>query len=253
MYNTVKNSDLAGHFYAFSSELTPDEQLREFVTEAFTNPAFQYMLAKIPYANSKKSAWEAFLSFIKKVLENLGVYTDDNALNEVLSLTSEILNTSAKEMLEKVGLAKSPVELDTIRKQFRKLLEKKAISQSEYDVLSSSIRASKRQFTIQQYKNKIKNSLSVEVEGRTYYYLVDGTGRSKFEIYTMGRTNPHRVRKQATVLQVLDKLAAKNGYRPLIESSVAEYLQDQIGYPEDNGSYASGQMSDISEGLYQRR
>jgi len=248
VYNAVKNSELAGHFYAFNSDLSPDEQLREFVTEAFTNPAFQYLLAKIPYANSKKTTWQVFMDFIKKLLEKLGVMTDETALSEVLNLTSEILNTSSGEMLEKIGLAKSLTDLDQLRKQFKKLYSKDAISESEYDTLSSAITANKRRFRIEEYKNKLKHAFSVEVEGRTYYYVTDATGMSKFEIYTLGRNNPRRVRSQARVEAVLTKLAEKNGYIPLIEDTVAEYIRELMGPLDENGTYASGNMSDVMEG-----
>ena len=40
VFNAVKNQEGAKTFYAFQENLTPDEQIREFVVEAFTNPAF---------------------------------------------------------------------------------------------------------------------------------------------------------------------------------------------------------------------
>lgn len=244
VFNAVKDSDNAKYFYAFSNELQPDEQLREFVTEAFTNPAFQYMLAQTPYANSKKTTWQVFLDIIKKVLAKLGVDVEDNALNEVLNLTSEILNASAGDMLERIGQAGSVADLSSLRSEIRKLKKKFKIDDEEYNVLSSAITANSRQFRVKELNQKLKNSTKVMVEGKTYHYIVDQSDISTFEVYTIGPKGPRRVRSTQKLEPIILELAKKAGFAGIMEATTVEYIKDKMGDPKVPGTYASGEMRD---------
>lgn len=91
VFNAVKNQEGAKTFYAFQDSLTPDEQLHEFVAEAFTNPAFQYMLAKTPYANTTLTVWDKLMEIVGNILRAIGIDINNTALSEVLSLTDGLL------------------------------------------------------------------------------------------------------------------------------------------------------------------
>lgn len=61
--------------------------IQEFIAEGLANPAFQYDLSRIPYANT--TVWDKFVEAIANLL---GI-KNDNAFTELLTIYSELTNT----------------------------------------------------------------------------------------------------------------------------------------------------------------
>lgn len=63
----------------------------EFVSEANSNPEFQFLLMKVPY-KGKRSAWTQFT----RLVANLLGITDVNALTEIINLTDKLTATTGR-------------------------------------------------------------------------------------------------------------------------------------------------------------
>jgi hypothetical protein len=116
LYNLVKANPSASTFYAFQENLSEEERLAEFVTEAFTNPAFQHLLSSIEYKNTKKSLWDRFVEVLNKVLETLNIFVAENVLNEVIAVTSDLFKEQpgarpfSQEIIEEEPAQQQPQE-----------------------------------------------------------------------------------------------------------------------------------------------
>jgi hypothetical protein len=112
LFNAVKSQKGAKTFYAFQDSLTADEQLHEFVAEAFTNPAFQYMLAKTPYANSKLTVWDKLMQLVSDILKAVGIDISDTALSEILSLTDNLFKKGTIAPIRPAPITPGPDSTD---------------------------------------------------------------------------------------------------------------------------------------------
>ncbi len=92
LYNIVGKHPAAKTFYAYTKGLSEVEKIAEFVSEAFTNPAFQYLLASMEYKKTKQSLWRRFVTVVNALLRRLGITISDNVLNEVIGQTSDLFN-----------------------------------------------------------------------------------------------------------------------------------------------------------------
>lgn len=77
-------------FYGLSS-------VDEMITEAFTNPEFQEYLKGIAYQQVQKTAWDVFMDLINSALKALGINTDRTALDEVIGLTTTVIDRRGRE------------------------------------------------------------------------------------------------------------------------------------------------------------
>lgn len=102
---------------------------KEFVAEAMSNPDFQFMLMKIPYAG-RRSAWA---QFTRLVADLLGI-KDTNALTEVMNLTDKLAQTKrprpvkvSKDVVdfsEPVDLREIPKSVQQVKEKASKFLQK---------------------------------------------------------------------------------------------------------------------------------
>ena len=102
---------------------------KEFVAEAMSNPDFQFMLMKIPYAG-RRSAWT---QFTRLVADLLGI-KDTNALTEVMNLTDKLAQTKrprpvkvSKDVVdfsEPVDLREIPKSVQQVKEKASKFLQK---------------------------------------------------------------------------------------------------------------------------------
>lgn len=79
LYQHVKSS-----LNKTSKEVYGLTNLDEFISEANSNPNFQYQLSKIPYEN--ETAWSAFTKYVAELLG----FKNSNALTEIIALTDEL-------------------------------------------------------------------------------------------------------------------------------------------------------------------
>ena len=92
--------------------------IHEFVSEAWSNPEFQYSLSKIPY--EKTTAWSKFVDTIAQLL---GI-KDSNALTEAIALSEDLVTAAKtgteaqeKEYFSKRKEAAPQAELSEVEKQ----------------------------------------------------------------------------------------------------------------------------------------
>ena len=84
--------------------LRKQDDLDEFVAEAYSNPDFQKFLAKVPYQN--QTAWGAFTQAVAKLL---GI-KNSNALTEVIALTEELANPQTRTVTKAEPKVEKPAE-----------------------------------------------------------------------------------------------------------------------------------------------
>lgn len=83
-------------FYAFDKASNPEsEHIDEFISEIFTNPAFQEMLNSIPYKETKQTLWDK----IKECIQNIfGIpINKGSVLEEALKSSTEFITKAKKE------------------------------------------------------------------------------------------------------------------------------------------------------------
>lgn len=214
LYNTIKNTEGASTFYAFQDTLGPDEQLREFVAEAFTNPAFQYLLAKTPYTNTKQSMWDKFVETIGKILSALGIDISNTALSEVLSLTDQVLNKEAiskgdkfptEKIMEEIKNANTKEDIDKIRENIDSNKDK--FSPDIYNALDAALKGKMKSINARGISDSLKDMESIKVGKVTYYF----TGDSKsFKVFKKGRSKINEVKDADILAKVKDLLDKRN-------------------------------------------
>ena len=214
VYNAVKNVEGASTFYAFQENLTPDEQLREFVAEAFTNPSFQYLLAKTQYKNSKQTLWDKFIEAVNNILSSLGININDTALSETLSLTNQLLNKEAitaddnfpsEEFMEEIKKANTKEDIKNIREKLRAAKEK--FTNDMYNALDAALKGKLKSITARDLSDELKNMESIKIGKTTYYF----TGDSKsFKVFKKARTKINEVTDPEVISKVKDILDKRN-------------------------------------------
>jgi predicted kinase len=214
VYNAVKNVEGASTFYAFQENLTPDEQLREFVAEAFTNPAFQYLLAKTQYKNSKQTLWDKFIEAVNNILSSLGININETALSETLSLTNQLLNKEtitaddsfpSEEFMEEIKKANTKEDIKNIREKLRAAKEK--FTTDMYNALDAALKGKLKSITARDLSDELKNMESIKIGKTTYYF----TGDSKsFKVFKKARTKINEVTDTEVLSKVKDVLDKRN-------------------------------------------
>ncbi len=238
----VKSSPASKTFYAFQGNLTEDEQVREFVIEALTNPAFQYHLSKIQYAKSNKTVWQKFMELLTKLFENLGVTVDGTALGETLSVVNDLLRyKNSEETLSRISNANRE-QLIELRKEVEESTE---FIPSIQDAMLSMINQKLDGYKMAEAYAKVKMMTQFKAsDGRTYYYgLINGV----LEVMTKSRKGYKPVRKESIRLEIINNAIKNNTISKLIPQGVIETLQNIAGDPATKGSYASGMM--INDGM----
>jgi len=257
LINAVKNVEGVDTFYAFQKSLSSDEQLREFVAEALTNPSFQYLLAKTPYANSKMSVWDKLMDIINKVLSAVGVISgNDSALSEVLSLTGDLLNPAnpshfgfVTETMQKVNKAKSLEELNQIKEDLFNNREK--VNDDLYNSLKNSIDGKEKSIRQQQIKEELKGYDVIKINKVTYHYQLKDTGLTVFKV-TRNATKT-KIKDPAIAGSIIEKLLSEKGVRKLLSKRAINDIMREAGDPMDRGSYASGEMDKNGAPIYETR
>ena len=233
----VKSSPASKTFYAFQGNLTEDEQVREFVIEALTNPAFQYHLSKIQYAKSNKTVWQKFIELLTKLFENLGMAVDGTALGETLSVVNDLLRyKNSEETLNRITKANKEqlIELRTEVEQSTEFLP------SIQDAMLSMINQKLDGYKMSEAYAKVKVMTRFKgSDGITYYYgMVNGI----LEVMTKSRKGYKAVRKESVRLEIINDAVKNKTLTRLIPQNVIETLQNVAGSPTTEGTYASGMM-----------
>ena len=256
LISAVKNVEGVDTFYAFQKSLSSDEQLREFVAEALTNPAFQYILAKTPYANSKMSVWDKLMDIINKVLSAVGISGDNSALSEVLSLTGDLLNPAEPshfgfitETMQKVNKAKSLEELNKIKEDLFNNREK--VNDDLYSSLKNSIDGKEKSIRQQNIKEELKKYDAIKINNVTYHYQLKDTGLVVFKI-TRNATKT-KIKDQVVTGKIIEKLLSEKGVKKLLSKRAINDIMREAGDPMDRGSYASGEMDRNGPALYETK
>lgn len=241
LYAAVKQNPNASSFYAYQPGMDEDEQLREFVIEAFTNPGFQYLLASIPYAKSGKSTWQKFLDILSNLLKSIGIDVEGTALNEVINQTTELIKFDFTEkMLKRLTEVKTSEEIEALREEINK--EGSVLSPNISESILSALDAKSDSILAQQVTEAVKSMTKVKLNGRTYYFkMLDG------DIKLYIRTNKKLIQvRQPAVIDAFIKSKSQDGsLERMIGKNNFAALNDLMGDPQKRGSYASGEMDDI--------
>ena len=243
----AKKAEGSGTFYAFQESLSDDEQLREFVTEAMTNPAFQYLLSKVEYANSKRSVWDKFISFINKVLSSLGIQGDDSILSEVLSLTADIIENKpvveervmpSEAILNNIKNAQTEEALNEILDDL--ISRKDEFVEANFNALKASVKAKMSSIKAKALKEELKSYTMKKIGGETYYYKFEN---NRLTVKRKNRYKLQSVRKAEVIEKIVKTLLAEHPLATILPGSIIKSIQDVMGDPRDRGSYTSGEMS----------
>ena len=210
VFDFVKSQPGASTFYAFLKTLEEDEQLNEFVTEAFTNPAFQYMLSKLSYKNTNTSVWDKFLEFIGNLFKALGIDISNTALSEVLSLTEGVINENAttkkdefpsEAIMESIKNASTKDELLKIRNELE--ANKDKYTPAVYKALNAAINKKSKSITAIEKFNEITKDLQTIKIGKSTYRYTNQTG--SLQVFKVRNYKLEAVTDKA----ILDEIQAK--------------------------------------------
>lgn len=214
LYDLVKTKEGAKTFYAYSDTIDSEAQLREFVTEAFTNPAFQYLLATTKYGDENRTVWDKFLDFVNSILEAIGVDINNTALSRVISLTDELLNKNAiidadklpsEEMMEKIKNAKSEKDINEISKNLEENKDK--YTSGMYNALNAALKNKLKSINARQVQDILKGMKSIKIDKTTYYYTNDN---GVITVYKKGRSKVTKVKDSA----IIDDISKQLGVTP---------------------------------------
>jgi hypothetical protein len=220
VFNAIKNVEGANTFYAFQSTLNPNEQLREFVTEAFTNPAFQYLLAKTPYANTTDSLytfetlWDRFINAISDLLNLMGIDIINTALSEVLSLTNQLINKEAisigdkfpsEKVMEEIKNANSKEDINKIREDLD--ANKNEYTDDMYNALDAALKGKMKSIDARDMSDATKGMEAMKIGKTTVYVSGDSKG---FKVFKKGRNKISEVKDAAILRAVKDILDKRN-------------------------------------------
>ncbi len=238
----VRNNNNAKTFYAFQDNLTDDEQIREFVIEAFTNPSFQHLLASVSYAKSGKSVWEKFLDILSNFLKKIGIDVEGTVLNEVINQTTELIKSNyTNDLLPKVSQAATIEELNTLSEDLS--YQEDAMIPSLYASAQKLISSKIDSIKAKQMADQLKGMSSIKI-GKTTYYYDTKTGVLRVSKKTRKGVVP--VKSAEVYEQVFTQLLKTNSLSLLISDSMVKTLKSIMGEPGTVGAYANG---DIYEGL----
>ena len=241
LFAAVKGDPRAATFYAFQPGMQEDEQLREFVVEAFTNPAFQHLLASLPYAKSGKSIWVKFMDILSNLLKSIGIDIEGSTLNEVINQTTELIKFDYTEKtlkrLSEIGTEK---EIDALKEEINK--ESNMLTPNISESILSALEAKRNSILANKVSEEVKTMTQIKVDGKTYYIkIVDGY------IALYRRTNKKLIKvTQPAIIDAFIKNKLKEGnLENLIGKDNIKILQSLMGDPSVRGTYASGEMNDI--------
>jgi hypothetical protein len=271
VFDVIKKQEGASTFYAFKDGLEEDDQIHEFVAEAFTNPAFQYLLAKTPYKNTTTTMWDEFIKILSGILSAIGVTLNETALSEVLSLTDSIIDKPvegkeqsfpSEKVMEDIKNAKTENKINSIREELK--LNKDKYLPDTYNALAAalnrkliSINAPTIQKDLTDKKIKIKNELSsytlINIDGKSYYYTIKN---NKLTVVKIGNYKLNNVKSQAILEKIVKTLISKNNLVDLISKDELKLIKYIGGGRQTEKSYASGTMIDdyttsLAESKYQ--
>lgn len=161
LYQHVKNS-----LNKTSKEVYGLTNLDEFISEANSNPNFQYQLSKIPYEN--ETAWSAFTKYVAELLG----FKNSNALTEIIALTDEL-----------TSLANNPEQVVTgkiLESRIQKNVPITQAGQAALDAIKDMgfVRKPPEQTSFEKTKELLKNSaqnpgLTAKEGYKTYTKFID--------------------------------------------------------------------------------
>ncbi len=287
LYNIVGKHPAAKTFYAYTKGLSEVEKMAEFVSEAFTNPAFQYLLASMEYKKTKQSLWRRFLAVVNGLLKRLGITISDNVLNEVIGQTSDLFNkppdggpvedvpppgppSDLTDTEDDEEGPEEPPQIDEELKSYYVDLYKDIVAAATIKDLSNVQKKIKKaqknntlvDWQIKSLKNGVRykkktiaaienNKASLNAKTIT----VDGkTYRYKIEngrlfIFTITRASGIRpIVKKETRLAIIQALYEKHkNYKKLLPQTIITQIENLGGDPRIMGSYSSGVMDDTTD------
>lgn len=148
LYNFVldqaRTKNVFDKFYGLKNEY-------EFITEAMTNPEFQEFLKGLAYKTTKRTVWEEFLNLINATLRSLGITSNQTALDEIVSVTSGLVELSNREAFTSIRARFEPKIAETINskktfdenkvaaRELYKELYDLNLSSAEFDILKAAI------------------------------------------------------------------------------------------------------------------
>jgi hypothetical protein len=208
LYNLVKVKEGAKTFYAYQEGMSENEKIREFVTEAFTNPAFQYLLATTPASKtSKESVWDRLMTFLSRILKKFGIDMDSTVLSEVMSLTNNLFDKNdilpSERIMEQVKTAATEEELNAIMDS----LNKDDFGKDMYNSLLSAIRSKIDSINAVKIKELVSKMISFKVGKSTYYYTNDN---GNLEVYKKVKYKLSKVRKAEVIAAAKEDIAKRN-------------------------------------------
>jgi hypothetical protein len=244
----VKNNPAANTFYAFQATLSEDDQVREFAIEALTNPAFQYFLSKIEYGKTNKSVWDKFIDLVNKLLENLGVRMENSALEETLSLFSDLVSFKTSETyldrVSKANIEELPALLEEIENDT-------TIQPTIKDGLISTINRKINDYSLAKGTEVVKSMNKFKAkDGKTYYYKFEN---GRLTVLSLNKKGLVKVRKQDVIDEIVTSEIKSGGLRKVLSDSAIVNILKELGDPKKPGTYASGMMLDDGEGYADKR
>lgn len=246
LYNLAKKEAAAKglNFYAFSVEREGSiSHLHEFVTEAFTSPAFQYFLNNITYANSNKSTWTKFLEVLRDMLNAIGLRVENSVLNEVIGLTTNMLEEDKQKRTaaaEQDKVNESFNRFESFLKEIPTHTTIEGLTELENRIKSTLPDNANRQSLLKAVKNRLKE-VKVEIKRskltemtpvvlseKTYYLHVLKNG--KIVLYRPTKSGYSEVpidQKEKLVNELISTLPAQS-YLPgyIVEGLREHYLSD---------------------------
>lgn len=245
LYNLAKKEaeEKGLNFYAMSVEKEGSRtHLHEFVTETFTSPAFQHHLSKITYANSNKSVWQKFLDIIREMFNVLGLKVSNNVLNEVIGLTTNMLEQRVQDSKNAEAQEKSRQryqayegflnELPTHNtvealEDMLKRVKKELPASPNRDSLLKSIENRIGEVKVLNKREQLKSMTPVSVSGKTYYIRLGRTGQ--LEVYRPTRRGFSKVTAKTKgaekIFNELVRSAEVNSFLPV---DVINRLKDLV-------------------------
>jgi hypothetical protein len=249
LYNIVKKNEAAKTFYAYQEGLTTDQQLHEFVVEAFTNPSFQQLLAKTPLDKmSNQSIWDRFMEVLSDILTTFGIDMKDTVLSEVLSLTKGLYNPEktldAEAVMDKIAFASTEEALNEILKEIE--ADRVGFDEETYNKLVAAVRSKVETVTGPiKFAEAIKGLTPIKI-GKTVYYYTNATG--DLQVFKKVKFKLSAVKKQDVIDQIKEKITKGNPIQPtqgVVNFTIASDLANK-DYKED---LTALDFAQVSEGM----
>jgi hypothetical protein len=251
LYNLVKKTESAKTFYAYQEGLTPDQQLHEFVTEAFTNPAFQRLLAKTPLNKlSNQSIWDKFMEVLSDILLNtFGVNMKDSVLAEVLSLTDGLYSSEetldGDAIMDKIEFASTEEALAEIYKEIEE--SKSSFDENIYNKLIAAVQNKIDTVTgPKRFADAIKGLSTIRI-GKTIYYYTDKTGN--LQVFKKAKFKLSSVKKQDVIDKIKEEIAKRNPPPPGPAGAVNFTITSDLVNKDYKEDLDALDFKKVSEGL----